>query len=108
VLQACPGTPSLVGRLDLPASAAALCRATGLVGNDSGLTHLAAACGIPVVVVFGPTSPALTLPRGRVQLVRRDELDCIGCLKYTCQHGDYRCLQGLEPAALLAAVDLIP
>jgi heptosyltransferase-2 len=107
IREACPGTPSLVGRLDLAASAAVLSRATGLVGNDSGLTHLAAACGIPVVVVFGPTDPALTLPRGRVQLVRRDDLECIGCLKYACAHGDYRCLQGLDPGALLAAVDRI-
>jgi heptosyltransferase-2 len=105
ILQACPGTPSLVGRMDLPTSAAVLGRAAGLVGNDSGLSHLAAACGIPVVVGFGPTDPGRTLPRGRVQLVRLEGLDCLACMANICRLGDARCLRDLDPATLLAAVD---
>jgi heptosyltransferase-2 len=38
--------------------------AGGFVGNDSGITHLAAALGIPVVALFGPTDPAIWAPRG--------------------------------------------
>ena len=34
------------------------------VGNDSGITHLAAAVGTPVVALFGPTDPAVWAPRG--------------------------------------------
>lgn len=34
------------------------------VGNDSGVTHLAAALGIPVVAIFGPTDPRMWAPRG--------------------------------------------
>lgn len=105
ILQACPGTPSLVGRLDLATSAAVLGRAAGLVGNDSGLSHLAAACGIPVVVAFGPTDPGRTLPRGRVELVRQEGLDCLACMANICRLGDARCLRDLDPGALLAAVD---
>jgi heptosyltransferase III len=37
---------------------------SGFVGNDSGMTHLAAACGLPVVAVFGPTDPAVWAPPG--------------------------------------------
>ncbi len=41
------------------------------IGNDSGITHLAAAVGTPVVAVFGPTDPAVWGPRGdRVRIVR--------------------------------------
>ncbi len=41
------------------------------IGNDSGITHLAAAAGVPVVAVFGPTDPAMWAPRGeRVQVLR--------------------------------------
>ena len=34
------------------------------VGNDSGITHLAAATGVPVLALFGPTDPAVWAPRG--------------------------------------------
>jgi heptosyltransferase III len=34
------------------------------IGNDSGITHLAAAAGVPVVAIFGPTNPAVWAPRG--------------------------------------------
>jgi len=40
------------------------------IGNDSGMTHLAAAAGVPVVAIFGPTDPAVWAPRGdRVRVV---------------------------------------
>ena len=34
------------------------------IGNDSGVTHLAAAVGTPVVALFGPTDPRIWAPRG--------------------------------------------
>ena len=40
------------------------------IGNASGITHLAAAAGVPVVAIFGPTDPAIWAPRGeRVRVV---------------------------------------
>jgi ADP-heptose:LPS heptosyltransferase len=47
----------LSGRLSLGATAALIATADAYVGNDSGVAHLAAAVGTPVVVLFGPTSP---------------------------------------------------
>jgi heptosyltransferase III len=41
-----------------------LARARLYVGNDSGITHLAAAVGTPVLALFGPTDPAIWAPRG--------------------------------------------
>jgi ADP-heptose:LPS heptosyltransferase len=35
------------------------------IGNDSGISHLAAACGVPVVAIFGPTDARVWAPRGR-------------------------------------------
>lgn len=47
-----------------------LASARAYIGNDSGITHLAAAVGMPVVAIFGPTDPALWAPRGdRVRVV---------------------------------------
>jgi ADP-heptose:LPS heptosyltransferase len=44
------------------------------VGNDSGITHLAAAVGTPVIALFGPTDPAVWAPRGEnVRVVRIPE-----------------------------------
>ncbi|QJA05783.1 glycosyltransferase family 9 protein [Thermosulfurimonas marina] len=48
----------------------ALSRARAFVGNDSGLTHLAAALGVPTLALFGPTDPALWAPfGGRVRVL---------------------------------------
>jgi heptosyltransferase-3 len=45
--------------------------ATFYVGNDSGITHLAAACGIPTIALFGPTDPRIWAPRGpTVRVIR--------------------------------------
>jgi heptosyltransferase III len=43
------------------------------LGNDSGIAHVAAACGVPVVAVFGPTDPRVWAPRGnRVRIAQWD------------------------------------
>ncbi len=43
------------------------------IGNDSGITHLAAALGIPTLALFGPTEPAKWAPRGDNVTVMRSE-----------------------------------
>lgn len=55
----------IVEHLPLPDIASILSVAKGFVGNDSGITHLAAALGIPVIALFGPTDPAIWAPRGK-------------------------------------------
>lgn len=49
-------------------------RATFYVGNDSGITHLAAAIGVPVVALFGPTDPERWAPRGDRVEIRTQEI----------------------------------
>ncbi|HEV2654592.1 MAG TPA: glycosyltransferase family 9 protein, partial [Ktedonobacteraceae bacterium] len=47
----------------------------GYLGNDAGITHLAALCGISTIVLFGPTSPAIWRPYGSsVQVLSEREL----------------------------------
>lgn len=41
-----------------------LTQAAVYVGNDSGITHLAAMLGVPVVALFGPMDPVVWAPRG--------------------------------------------
>lgn len=57
--------------LTVPQLAGLLAGCALLVGNDSGVSHLSAALGIPTVAVFGPTDPAVWAPRGpRVFIAR--------------------------------------
>ncbi len=55
---------------DLRGLARWLAAASVYIGNDSGISHLAAACGVPVVALFGPTDPRMWAPRGRVHVLR--------------------------------------
>jgi heptosyltransferase-3 len=53
-----------------------LARARVYIGNDSGITHLAAAVGTPVVAIFGATDPAVWAPRGnQVRVVSGEKLE---------------------------------
>ena len=61
--------------LTLTELAATLVECAGFLGNDSGITHLAAAVGLPVVALFGPSDADTWAPRGRggVKVVRAPE-----------------------------------
>ncbi|MHC4064415.1 MAG: glycosyltransferase family 9 protein [Planctomycetota bacterium] len=57
----------------LPAAAYLLTGADAYIGYDAGMTHLAAALGLPTVAMFGPTDPRVWRPLGpRVTVVRFD------------------------------------
>lgn len=100
-----PGIPDLCGKVPLPVSAALVAQAAAVVGNDSALAHLTAACHTPLVAVFGPTRPELTAPRGpRVTLLRNESLDCLGCLRLQCPVPGHPCMEGLDPVLLRQAV----
>jgi ADP-heptose:LPS heptosyltransferase len=77
-LQASLGrTPARVlDGLPLPELAAALARAQLFVGNDSGVTHLAAMVGAPTLAIFGPFDPAYWRPIGRRVAVVDAGQDC--------------------------------
>jgi heptosyltransferase III len=65
--------------LDLPTVAAIARIATAFVGNDSGVSHLAAAVGASGVAIFGPTDPARWRPlgAGTIKILRGEPLDSI-------------------------------
>lgn len=62
-----------------------------LITNDTGPMHVAAACGVPVVAVFGPTDSRTTAPYGQEQSVVRESVDCAPCLLRECPI-DHRCM----------------
>ena len=75
------------------------------VGNDSGVTHLAAFLGIPTVAIFGPSSPKRWSPVGPATTVLRGEADCAPCFeKDTVNCKDPQCLSGVSVDMVLHAV----
>jgi len=61
--------------LELGEVAAVARMARGFVGNDSGVSHLAAAAGTPGVVLFGPTDPLRWRPLGAVKVLSFSALE---------------------------------
>jgi heptosyltransferase II len=93
---------NVVGRTDLPALAGLLANCRALVTNDSGAMHLAAAIGVPVTAVFGPTDDLATHPLGDAHAVLTHPVWCRPCMLRECPL-DHQCLRGIMPAAVVAA-----
>jgi heptosyltransferase-2 len=93
---------SVVGRTDLPTLAGVLVNCRTLVTNDSGAMHLAAACGVTVTAVFGPTDERATRPLGDAHVVIVNPVWCRPCMLRECPL-DHRCLRGLAAGDVAAA-----
>ena len=75
IQRAAPRARDLTGRTDFASVARLGARAALAIGNDTGPLHLAAAAGAPTIVLFSRASdPALSAPRGRVAILRSDNL----------------------------------
>jgi heptosyltransferase-2 len=72
------------------------------IGNDSGAMHVAAAVGLPVVAVFGPTDPLGTAPVTPRCTVVQEKPYCSPCFLRRCPT-DHRCLTKVTPDMVEAA-----
>jgi heptosyltransferase-3 len=116
------------GRLGFGATADLLRGAALYVGPDTATSHLAAACGTPSVVLFGPTDPQLWGPiprggldtpylvvaasqrRGNVLLLQEPSLSCVPCQREGCErHRESfsACLDALTAASVIEAAQLL-
>jgi len=86
-----PSVPMLANR-PLKEVASVLAVSRGYVGNDSGITHLAAALGVPVVALFGPTDASMWGPRGAKVVILQGREPTI------------EALAAIEPSAVLQAL----
>jgi ADP-heptose:LPS heptosyltransferase len=86
--------------------AALLARSDLYLGNDSGVTHLAAALGIATVALFGPSDVRQWAPRGKRVTVVRQTLECSPCTlsaMKSCAHR--KCLNTLAASEVIEKLE---
>lgn len=96
---------NLAGRTSLTDAVDLLSAAHAVVSNDSGLMHVAAALGVPVVAIYGSTTPAFTPPLGERTEIVAEELPCRPCFARECPLGHLNCLRHIRPGRVLAALE---
>ena len=95
----------LTGRTSLAEAAAIMAGARAVVSNDSGLMHLAGYLGVPVIGIFGSTSPVWTRPLGKRSVAMSSAEPCSPCFRRACRYGHYRCLDGIAAIDVAKAVE---
>lgn len=99
-----PGARDLCGHHGLPETASILAQMDLAITVDTGPMHMAAAVGVPVLAIFGPTDPGRTGPVGAPhRVVRTRGLDCQPCFRRTCARGDLACLDRIRAGDVAGA-----
>jgi len=98
---------NFIGQTNVRQMMALLASSCLMITNDSGPMHVAAAFGVPMVAIFGPTDHTTTSPWGtRAQIVRHP-VECSPCLLRQCPI-DHRCMQRVTVNDVLsAAADIL-
>lgn len=98
---------NLCGETTLDEALALIGTAAGVVSNDSGLMHVAAAYGRPQVAVFGSSDPRHTPPRSPQAQVQWLHLECSPCFARTCALGHTNCLNLIAPDAVFGSLTTV-
>jgi len=98
---------NLCGRLNMRISAAIMQKARLVICNDTGPLHVAAAVGVPVVGIFGPTGERMKLPPGKTTYAACLDLSCRPCyfgIFKGCIFNKIRCMDELSVDDVMSVV----
>ncbi|HWG96087.1 MAG TPA: lipopolysaccharide heptosyltransferase II [Nitrospira sp.] len=95
----------LSGEIPLGCLPALLSTATAMITNDSGPMHIAAALGVPIITMFGPTSAIRTGPYGAGHHVLAGQVSCSPCFSRVCRHDpELECLHLIKPTQVVDVI----
>jgi heptosyltransferase-1 len=91
-----------VGAYPLGVSAGLVKQSSGVIGVDTGLTHMGIAAGVPTVALFGSTCPYLETGRDNVRVIYHG-LECAPCRRSPTCGGRFDCMVGITAEEALSA-----
>lgn len=97
------GPINLIGKTTIADLPGLLSQCHLFVGNDSGAMHVAAAAGLPVVAIFGPTDPSGTAPVTPYATLVQQKPYCSPCFLRRCPT-DHRCMLAVTPEMVTRAL----
>lgn len=101
------GLHNLCGRTNLIEVIDLLACAKVVVSNDSGLMHVACAVDVPVIAIYGSSSPSFTPPLSNSAKIIKIEIPCAPCFERTCKFGHYDCLMKIKPDLIFSEIQKV-